>query len=148
MSRFWLLVALLCTFLPGGLVAEVELSPLTFLLLTVAAGTVFLSARAGQQRRFPALALSLAGLLLATLLLPLVAQAQDLDPALVPTLAGRTGASLSVNDLLILGPYGGLLWGAWVIGRGFKVTVQVELSEQDRGMIRSLGDALEKVASR
>ena len=148
MSRLWLLVALAATFVPGSMMAEVELSTTTFLLLTAMTGTLLLTAQASQQRRRPVLALSLAAMLAVALLLPLVAQAQDLDPALVPAALGRSGPSFSANDLLILGPYGGLLWGAWVIGRGFKVTVQVELSDQDRGMIRSLGEALEKIAAR
>jgi hypothetical protein len=51
--------------------------------------------------------------------------------------SGASGAP-SVDHLLALGPYGALLWGAWLVGRGVKVTVQVELSEPDRALIKGL----------
>lgn len=36
-----------------------------------------------------------------------------------------------LDYLLTLGPYGALVWGAYMIGRGLKLTVAVELSERD-----------------
>jgi len=49
----------------------------------------------------------------------------------VPVDAVAPGAG-SVDHLLALGPYGALVWGAYLLGRGVRVTVQVELSERDR----------------
>lgn len=45
----------------------------------------------------------------------------------------------SLNYLLSLGPYGALLWGAYLLGKGGKVTIQVELSDHDRELIEKLG---------
>ena len=56
----------------------------------------------------------------------------------VPVDAVAPGAG-SVDHLLALGPYGALVWGAYLLGRGVKVTVQVELSERDREILSSLG---------
>jgi heme exporter protein D len=42
------------------------------------------------------------------------------------------GPSMSLDHVLALGPYGALVWGAYLLGRGVKVTVCVELSEKDR----------------
>ena len=52
----------------------------------------------------------------------------------VPVDAVAPGAG-SVDHLLALGPYGALVWGAYLLGRGVKVTVQVELSERDRELL-------------
>ncbi len=41
--------------------------------------------------------------------------------------------------LLSLGPYGALVWGAYLLGKGVKVTVQIELSDRDREIIEKLG---------
>ena len=41
--------------------------------------------------------------------------------------------------LLSMGPDGALVWGAYLLGRGVKVTVQVELSERDRELIERTG---------
>jgi heme exporter protein D len=46
---------------------------------------------------------------------------------------------LSPDHLLALGPYGALVWGAYLLGKGVKVTVQVELSERDREILEKLG---------
>lgn len=51
------------------------------------------------------------------------------------------GGMPSMDYLLTLGPYGALVWGAYLLGRGVKLTVQVELSERDREWI-------ERVATR
>lgn len=53
------------------------------------------------------------------------------DPAVAPmALPGATVPPL--DYLLTLGPYGALVWGAYMVGRGLKITVAVELSETDR----------------
>lgn len=41
--------------------------------------------------------------------------------------------------LLSLGPYGALVWGAYLLGKGVRVTVQVELSERDRELLERIG---------
>ena len=51
--------------------------------------------------------------------------------ALVPPPAGTPG----LDYLLTLGPYGALVWGAYLLGKGVKVTIQVELSERDRQLL-------------
>ena len=45
----------------------------------------------------------------------------------------------SADFLLSMGPYGALVWGAYLLGKGVKVTVQIELSERDRELIGKLG---------
>ncbi len=47
----------------------------------------------------------------------------------------------SADFLLSLGPYGALVWGAYLLGKGVKVTIQVELSERDRELIEKIGKA-------
>ena len=42
------------------------------------------------------------------------------------------GPSMSLDHVLALGPYGALVRGADLVGRGVKVTVCVEWSEKDR----------------
>ena len=45
----------------------------------------------------------------------------------------------SADFLLSMGPYGALVWGAYLLGKGVKVTVQIELSERDREIIEAVG---------
>ena len=45
----------------------------------------------------------------------------------------------SADFLLSMGPYGALVWGAYLLGKGVKVTVQIELSERDRELIETVG---------
>ena len=59
--------------------------------------------------------------------------AQD---AAVPAAASNSMPSADV--LLSMGPYGALVWGAYLLGKGVKVTVQIELSERDRELIGTL----------
>lgn len=66
-----------------------------------------------------------------------VAFAQD-GGALAPAGSTPTGMP-SADFLLSMGPYGALVWGAYLLGKGVKVTVQVELSEHDRELIGKLG---------
>ncbi len=63
-----------------------------------------------------------------------VAFAQDGGP--VP---GPASSMPSADFLLSMGPYGALVWGAYLLGKGVKVTVQIELSERDRELIEQLG---------
>lgn len=55
----------------------------------------------------------------------------------VTPLTGPGG--LSLDYLLSLGPYGALVWGAYLLGRGVKLTIQVELSQRDRELIEKIG---------
>ena len=66
-----------------------------------------------------------------------VAMAQDPGSA-VPGATTPTGMP-SADFLLSMGPYGALVWGAYLLGKGVKVTIQVELSERDRELIEKLG---------
>lgn len=52
----------------------------------------------------------------------------------LPTTAG-SGAPPSMEYLLTLGPYGALVWGAYLLGRGLTLTVRVELSDRDRELL-------------
>ena len=63
--------------------------------------------------------------------------AQDVGAA-APTATTPTGMP-SADFLLSLGPYGALVWGAYLLGKGVKVTVQVELSDRDRELIEKIG---------
>ena len=49
------------------------------------------------------------------------------------------GSMPSADFLLSMGPYGALVWGAYLLGKGVKVTVQIELSERDREIIARVG---------
>lgn len=66
-----------------------------------------------------------------------VAYAQDGGASMpaVPTSSGMPSADF----LLSLGPYGALVWGAYLLGKGVKVTIQVELSDRDRELIEKIG---------
>ncbi|MBK7759543.1 MAG: hypothetical protein IPI35_24730 [Deltaproteobacteria bacterium] len=48
-----------------------------------------------------------------------------------PTAAGGP----TLDYFLTLGPYGALVWGAYLLGKGVKLTIQVELSERDRELL-------------
>ncbi len=67
-----------------------------------------------------------------------VAFAQD-GGAVVPV--ASPGSMPSADFLLSMGPYGALVWGAYLLGKGVRVTVQIELSERDREIIEKLGSS-------
>ncbi len=54
---------------------------------------------------------------------------------------GGVVSAPSLDHLLALGPYGALVWGAYLLGKGVRITIQVELSDQDREIIEKLGRA-------
>ena len=62
-------------------------------------------------------------------------------PIAPPSAAAVTAlpASSPSDYLLTLGPYGALVWGAFMRGRGASLTLRVELSERDREIIEKLG---------
>ncbi len=64
-------------------------------------------------------------------------------PVAIPTLPGpvATLPATSPSDyLLTLGPYGALVWGAFMLGRGASLTLRVELSDTDRQILKDLAD--------
>lgn len=86
-------------------------------------------------------------LLLASLLalpLPLALADDGAEPA-------RAGAPASedpfVRYLLGLGPIGALVYGAFLLGKGVKVTVEVHLSSEDRQLADRATVAVEKLQS-
>ena len=66
-----------------------------------------------------------------------VAFAQDGGAAVAPMAA--PSSMPSADFLMSMGPYGALVWGAYLLGKGVKVTVQIELSERDREIIEKVG---------
>lgn len=56
-----------------------------------------------------------------------------------PASTGLGAPMPTVDYLLTLGPYGALVWGAYLLGKGLKVTVVVELSERDRELVEKFG---------
>ena len=67
------------------------------------------------------------GLLLASLVGQALAQTSG---AVDPSTGGPT-----LDYFLTLGPYGALVWGAYLLGKGVKLTIQVELSDRDRELL-------------
>ena len=68
-----------------------------------------------------------------------VAFAQDGGGLVAVAPAAGPGPMPSADFLLSMGPYGALVWGAHLLGKGVKVTVQIELSERDRVLIEKVG---------
>ena len=54
--------------------------------------------------------------------------------------AGAPGAPPTLDYFLTLGPYGALVWGAYLLGRGVKLTIQVELSDRDRELLSKVAE--------
>ena len=52
----------------------------------------------------------------------------------------------SVDYLLTLGPYGALVWGAYLLGKGVKFSIAIEVSEHDRKILDRIASALERRA--
>ncbi len=73
-----------------------------------------------------------ASYVLATVGSPLLATVQ------VPALLATANAAPPADLLLSLGPYGALVWGAYVLGRGVKVTVVHEVPPDVRELLREL----------
>ncbi len=66
--------------------------------------------------------------------------AADPDPGALAASPSAISVPMPGGDyLLSLGPYGALVWGAYLLGKGVKVTVQIELSDRDREIIEQLG---------
>lgn len=64
--------------------------------------------------------------------------------ALPAVAASETGDPL-VQYLLGLGPIGALVYGAYLLGRGVKVSVEVSLADQDRKLAERAASALERI---
>lgn len=78
-------------------------------------------------------------LLLALAFLPLAALAQTAEAG------GATSIPSPAFDYLLgLGPIGGLIYGAYLLGKGVSVTVEVHLRPEDRGLAERAVEALER----
>lgn len=73
---------------------------------------------------------------------PMLALAQDVA---VPAAGGSPG-QVGVEYLLGLGPIGALVYGAWLLGKGVTVKVEVRLDDEDRGLLRRGVEAAESIA--
>ena len=69
----------------------------------------------------------------ALLLASLVGQALAQTVGATDPVGAPNGPTL--DYFLTLGPYGALVWGAYLLGRGVKLTIQVELSDRDRELL-------------
>lgn len=83
---------------------------------------------------------------LALLALPLIALGQDPSPAVSVELPAA-GLSPELQYLLGAGPIGALLYGAYLLGKGVTVRVQVHLDDEDRALVRRGVEALEKFSA-
>lgn len=82
------------------------------------------------------------GLLIASLAGNVFAgDAESPAPVPTPAMAGPVAtlpASSPSDYLLTLGPYGALVWGAFMLGRGASLTLRVELSDTDRQILKDI----------
>lgn len=58
------------------------------------------------------------------------------------------GLDPTLQYLLGAGPLGALVYGAWLLGKGVNIKVQVDLAEDDRELIRRGVSAAETIARR
>lgn len=76
------------------------------------------------------------------------ALAQEVAPVAVvaqmPTTAPTAAMANPQDYLMTLGPFGALVWGAFILGRGVKLTLNVRLDETDRKLAERAVEALEK----
>ena len=82
--------------------------------------------------------------LFSLLALPLLAFGQEVAP--VPTAAA--GMDPTLQYILGAGPLGALVYGAWLLGKGVKISVQVDLAEEDRELLKRGVTAAEAIAQR
>jgi len=54
------------------------------------------------------------------------------------------GATNPQDYFLTLGPYGALVWGAYILGKGVNLSLSVKLADDDRKLIERGVEALEK----
>ncbi|MFT5684750.1 MAG: threonine dehydrogenase-like Zn-dependent dehydrogenase [Myxococcota bacterium] len=83
---------------------------------------------------------------LVAILLPLLSFGQEL-PATLPAVAAQ-GLDPVLQYLLGAGPVGALAYGAWLLGKGISIRIQVDLAEEDRKMIERGVEAVEQLAAR
>lgn len=74
---------------------------------------------------------------------PLVMPTTAMPSFSAPPAAAMTNAQ---DYLMALGPFGALVWGAFLLGRGIKLTLNVKLDDVDRKLIERGVEALEKKA--
>ena len=70
-------------------------------------------------------------------------EAAGAPPAPAATVAAIPATS-PADYLLTLGPYGALVWGAFMLGRGASLTLRVELSDIDRQILKDIAARNEK----
>jgi|GEM_PF-6514227 len=58
--------------------------------------------------------------------------------------AAMPGATNPQDYFLTLGPYGALVWGAYILGKGVNLSLSVKLADDDRKLIERGVEALEK----
>jgi threonine dehydrogenase-like Zn-dependent dehydrogenase len=87
-------------------------------------------------------------LLLAMILiaLPLLAFGQEVPlTAAAPAAAvAAVGLDPTLQYILGAGPLGALVYGAWLLGKGVKISVQVDLSEEDRALLKHSVDLIQR----
>jgi hypothetical protein len=75
------------------------------------------------------------------------ALAQETAPMMqaLPVAASTPAAMATPQEyLMTLGPFGALVWGAFILGRGVKLTINVKLDDDDRKLVERGVVALEK----
>ncbi len=75
------------------------------------------------------------------LILMSCATAMAQDPMVHSTMPGATNPQ---DYFLTLGPYGALVWGAYILGKGVNLSLSVKLADDDRKLIERGVEALEK----
>ena len=91
------------------------------------------------MRRHLPLLLALVGLLL-----PLLALAQGAAPDALGAPPAPGGLPSGLSYVLDTGgPLGALVYVAWQFGRGMRLTVDLRLAEEDRGLFKRLVEAVE-----
>lgn len=63
------------------------------------------------------------------------------DPMMHSAMPGATNPQ---DYFLTLGPYGALVWGAYILGKGVNLSLTVRLTDDDRKLIERGVEALEK----
>jgi heme exporter protein D len=58
--------------------------------------------------------------------------------------AAMPGTVNPQDYFLTLGPYGALVWGAYILGKGVNLTINVKLADDDRKLVERGVEALEK----
>ncbi len=82
---------------------------------------------------------------LIAILLPLAGFGQEV---VSPATAAATGLDPTLQYILGAGPLGALVYGAWMLGRGVKIRIQVDFADEDRELLKRGVTAAEAIARR